>query len=167
MIRKQHVLSGLLLTLLMACSTVPLVQRNQVTLLPKNYMLNTSLTQYRAFMDKNKVLSNTAETVMVDRVGRRIANAVETYMREHGQGARINNFHWEFKLVEEDTPNAWCMPGGKVAIYTGILSYTKDEAGLAAVMGHEIAHAVARHGNERMSQRLMVMAGGVALDVYL
>jgi predicted Zn-dependent protease len=130
-------------------------------------MMAMSFNQYDKFLSENDVVSGTTESRMVSRVGDRIANAVERYMQDHGMASRVEGYEWEFNLIGEDVPNAWCMPGGKVVFYTGILPYTEDEAGMAVVMGHEIAHAIARHGNERMSQQLMVQAGGAALSVYL
>ena len=105
---------------------------------------------------------------MVRRVGGRIAQATEEFFRESGMADEIKNYQWEFNLIEDDkTVNAWCMPGGKVAVYTGILPVTQDETGLAVVMGHEIAHAIAKHGNERMSQGLLVQLGGMGLSAAL
>ena len=104
---------------------------------------------------------------MVKKVGAKIANAVVAYINSHGQKKRIKGYKWAFNLVQDDLVNAWCMPGGKVVIYTGILPLTKNEEGLAVVMGHEIAHAIARHGNERMSQLLTTQLGGVALGAAL
>ena len=104
---------------------------------------------------------------MVKRVGTRIQKAVEQYFQQKGLSQQLDGYAWEFNLVEDKEANAWCMPGGKVVVYTGILPITKNEAGLATVMGHEIAHAVARHGNERMSQALLTQMGGMALAVAL
>ncbi len=104
---------------------------------------------------------------MIHNVGMKIAAAVEEYLAEHGQSKRAEGFEWEFNLVDDPTVNAWCMPGGKVVFYTGILPVCQDEKGLAVVMGHEIAHAIARHGNERMSQQLAIQAGGVTLAAML
>ena len=105
---------------------------------------------------------------MVNRVGKRIAAAAEEFLKEAGAQDKIENYQWEFNVIKDDeTANAWCMPGGKVAVYTGILPYTKNDAGLAAVLGHEVAHAIAEHGNERMSQALVAQLGGVALAVAL
>lgn len=104
---------------------------------------------------------------MVKRVGQRIQVAVEKYMADNNLRRQLEDYLWEFNLVESKEINAWCMPGGKVVVYTGILPITKDENGLAVVMGHEIAHAVAKHGNERMSQGLLTEMGGVALTVAL
>ncbi len=100
-------------------------------------------------------------------LGQGISQAVEKYLTENGYESYVSNFNWEFQLVEDKTPNAWCMPGGKVVFYTGILPYTLNDAGIAVVMGHEIAHAVARHGNERMSQSLLLEFGGMTLSQAL
>ncbi len=121
---------------------------------------------YGDFLATNIVVGDfDAEAQIVRRVGERIAVAVEEYMRKHGMANRVKNFSWEFNLVEDPTVNAWCMPGGRIVFYRGIMPICKDEAGVAVVMGHEIAHAVARHGNERMSQQLIIQAGGVTLAV--
>ena len=126
-----------------------------------------SLTQYDAFLKENEQVTGTSDAQMVKTVGNKIAKAVESYLKKHGQGKRVKDFDWDFNLVNDNTVNAWCMPGGKVVFYTGILPITKDENGLAVVMGHEIAHAIARHGNERMSQGLALQGGGIALGVAL
>ncbi len=148
-----------------SCSTVPVTGRKQMNMLPQSEMLSMSYTQYDQFLEENKVSDDKEKTEMVKRVGDRIAASVEKYLSENGMKKRIDDFSWEFNLVEDDTPNAWCMPGGKVVIYSGILPITQDETGLAVVMGHEIAHAVARHGNERMSQEMAVQLGGTALSI--
>lgn len=150
-----------------SCSTVPLSGRSQLNLIPKSEILAMSFSNYDEFMRNHQLSQNQQKVDMVKRVGNRIAAAVEKYMNDNGMASRLEGYKWEFHLVEEDVPNAWCMPGGKVAIYTGILPYTKDETGLAVVMGHEIAHAVARHGNERMSQALLIETGGLALSAAL
>ncbi|MGM0377295.1 MAG: M48 family metallopeptidase [Bacteroidota bacterium] len=150
-----------------ACSTVPITGRRQLNLLPASQMMSMSLTQYQQFLKENPVSNDEEKTEMVKNVGNRIANAVEDYFEQNGMSQRIENFEWEFNLIDDDTPNAWCMPGGKVVVYTGILPVTEDETGLAVVMGHEIAHAVARHGNERMSQEMSVQLGGAALSAAL
>jgi len=153
-----------LVALLSACATVPITGRKQMSMFPESQMIATSLTQYDSFIKENKLSDNKEQTAMVKRVGKRIAEVVEVFMKDNGMSDRIAGFAWEFNLVEDDTPNAWCMPGGKVVFYTGILPYTQTEAGLAVVMGHEIAHAVARHGNERMSQQTFIQYGSVALS---
>jgi predicted Zn-dependent protease len=147
-----------------ACSTVPLIGRKQVSLLPESNMVEMSLTNYSQFLSENKLSANKEQTDVVKRVGARMSVAVEKYLKDNGFQDRIADFKWEFNLVENAEPNAWCMPGGKVVFYTGILPLTKNDAGVAVVMGHEIAHAVARHGNERMSQQMLVQFGGIALS---
>ncbi len=165
--RMNKLLVAGLAYLLVACSTVPITGRKQMNLFPESEMIATSLVQYDAFLKENKLSSNKQKTAMVESCGKRIANAVENFLTENGMTDRLASFQWDFKLVEDDTPNAWCMPGGKVVFYTGILPYTQTEAGLAVVMGHEIAHVVARHGNERMSQQMGVQAIGQGLAVAL
>ncbi len=167
LIFKWFIAVLLLPVVVWSCSTVPITGRKQLNFLPESELMAMSLTEYSQFLSENKVVNNTADAQMVKRVGQRIATAVETYFREHGMSDRIKDFQWEFNLVDDKTPNAWCMPGGKVVVYTGILPFTRDETGLAVVMGHEIAHAVARHGNERMSQQMGIQLGGTALSVAL
>ncbi len=155
------------LLIVAACQTVPITGRKQVSLIPAVGLNSMSLSSYNEFLKSNKVIDNTKEAKAVKRVGRRLSEAVERYFREKGMSDRLKGYKWEFNLVEDKALNAWCMPGGKVVVYTGILSVAKNEAGLAVVMGHEIAHAVADHGNERMSQGLIVQTGGVVLSEAL
>lgn len=151
-----------------SCSKVPVTGRRQLNMLPESTLMGMSLTSYKQFLSENKVLANgNDQTAMVKRVGQKIATAVEVFLKQKKQTKRIKNFKWEFNLVDDPTVNAWCMPGGKVVVYTGLLPVTQTETGLAIVMGHEIAHAIARHGNERMSQGLLVQAGGIGLSVAL
>ncbi|MDP2339280.1 MAG: M48 family metallopeptidase [Bacteroidota bacterium] len=146
-----------------SCSTVPLIGRKQVSLLPESNMVEMSLTNYSQFLKDNKLSTNKEQTDIVKRVGAKMSVAVEKYLRDNGYADRIADFKWEFNLVENKELNAWCMPGGKVVFYTGIMPLTKNDAGVAVVMGHEIGHAVARHGNERMSQQMLVQFGEIAL----
>ena len=150
-----------------SCQTVPITGREQLSFVPASQILPMSFDQYRDFLSKHKVVEQGEQAEMVTRVGRRIEHAVERYFSEHGLQPRLKGYQWEFHLVEDKQVNAWCMPGGKVVVYSGILPVTKDENGLAAVLGHEIAHAVANHGGERMSQALLVEMGGVTLDAAL
>jgi predicted Zn-dependent protease len=152
---------------LTACSTVPITGRSQLNLIPGSSMLSMSLQQYDQFLKEHKLSANQEQTQMVKRVGTKVQNAVERYFASSGLSEHLANYQWEFNLVEDKQVNAWCMPGGKVVVYTGILPVAKGEAGLAVVMGHEIAHAIAEHGNERMSQGLMAQMGGVALSTAL
>jgi predicted Zn-dependent protease len=157
----------LLSFLLLSCATVPLTGRRQLDLIPASSMLSMSFQQYDDFLKANKLSDNQQQTQMVKSVGQKIQNAVERYMAENKLSQRLDGYKWEFDLVESPEVNAWCMPGGKVVVYTGILPLTQNEGGLAVVMGHEIAHAIANHGGERMSQGLLTELGGVALNVAL
>ena len=157
----------LMVFLFISCSTVPLTGRTQLDLISSSTMLSMSFQQYDEFLKTHKLSTNQEQTQMVKRVGQRIQKSVEQYMAENNLSDRLKNYRWEFNLVESPEANAWCMPGGKVVVYSGILPITKDEAGLAVVMGHEIGHAIARHGDERMSQGLLVQTGGMALSAAL
>lgn len=164
---KILLVEAILSIIIISCSTVPLTGRKQVNLFPESQMSAMSLSQYDEFLKQSKLSTNKEQVDMVKRCGNKIARAVESYLTANGHADHVKNFQWEFNLVDDPTPNAWCMPGGKVVFYTGILPFTKDEAGLAVVMGHEIAHAVARHGNERMSHQMGMQAVATGLDVYL
>ncbi|MEA3446345.1 MAG: M48 family metallopeptidase [Bacteroidota bacterium] len=157
-----------LILLLVACSTVPFTGRKQIKLLPESILLSMSLANYNEFLSANKPLpKNNVDAKMVKQAGLKISRAVTNFFRNNDQKERIKDFDWTFELVNDPTANAWCMPGGKVVVFNGILPYTKNEDGLACVMGHEIAHAVARHGNERLSQQLLIALGGISLQVAL
>ncbi|WP_369793880.1 M48 family metallopeptidase [Prevotella sp. 10(H)] len=155
------------LLLLSACSSVPLTGRKQLSLVSNQEVMTLSLQQYDEFMKDAKLSTDAANTALVVKVGRNIANAVETYLKNNGKGDLIASYSWEFHLVKSPEVNAFCMPGGKIVVYEGILPYTRDETGLAVVLGHEVSHAVARHANERMSQQLASQLGGVALGVAM
>lgn len=149
------------------CSTVPITGRSQLNLIPASEINSLSFQQYNEFLRTNKLSTDAEKSAMVKRVGVNIQRAVETYFAQNNLSKELKGYAWDFNLVESPEVNAWCMPGGKVVIYTGILPITQDETGLAVVMGHEIAHAIAQHGNERMSQGLLQQLGGVALSVAL
>jgi predicted Zn-dependent protease len=136
-------------------------------MIPSSEMLTMSFQQYDQFLKENKLSTNQAEINAVKQTGTKIKKAVERYMAENKLSDRLKGYKWDFNLVEDDQINAWCMPGGKVVVYTGILPVTQDETGLAVVMGHEIAHAIAEHGNERMSQQLLQQVGAVGLMVAM
>ena len=152
---------------LTACSRVPITGRSQINLIPGSSMLSMSLQQYDQFLKENKLSTDQEQTQKVKRVGAKIQNSVERYFAAGGLSEHLAGYKWEFNLVEDKQVNAWCMPGGKVVVYSGLLPVAKDETGLAVVMGHEIAHAIAEHGNERMSQGLLAQLGGVALSTAL
>ena len=155
---KSGILFGTVL-LTVQCASVPITGRKQLILMPESEMVQMSLTSYDDFLKENKLSTNVANTRRVKEVGSRIAAAVEAYMKSRGLEAQIEGYRWEFNLVQSPEINAWCMPGGKVVVYEGILPVCQDNNGLAVVMGHEIAHAIARHGNERMSQQMVLQAG--------
>lgn len=158
----------LLLALGVACVKVPITGRRQLNLIPESEMINMSFQQYQGFLDSSNVLGpNDPRTKMVRGIGQRIEAAVQKYLTDNQLEKRMAGFAWEFNVVDEPTINAWCMPGGKVVVYTGILPVTQDEQSLAVVMGHEIAHAIARHGNERMSQGLAINAAGATLGAVM
>lgn len=153
---------------LLQCSKVPLTGRKQLKLLPTSQMQTMSFEQYKKVKEQTPPLPDSDPRVqMVKSVGAKISAAVTRYLSSHGYKDRIKEFEWEFNVVDEPTVNAWCMPGGKVMFYTGILDICAGEEGVATVMGHEIAHAVARHGNERMSQQMAVQGVGVGLSVLM
>ncbi len=153
--------------LVISCSTVPLTGRSQLNMIPDNEMLSMSFQQYDEFLKENPPSKDQPAVEMVQRVGTNIQHAVENYMSDNNLSSHLRGYEWEFNLIESDQVNAWCMPGGKVVIYTGIMPIAQDDAGLAVVMGHEIAHAIAEHGNERMSQQLLQQAGAVGLMVAM
>ena len=157
-----------MLLLFVGCAEVPITHRKSLKLMSSNQMMTLSLQQYDEVLKKSKLSTDQAKVQMVRRVGERIAKSAEAFLRDSGRADLIKNYKWEFNVIEDDkTVNAWCMPGGKVAVYTGILPFTRDETGLAVVLGHEVAHAIAEHGNERMSQALLTSMGGIALSAAL
>ena len=171
--RRSHSVRLILLAtlavvvLVAACATVPVTGRRQLSLIPASQMHSMSYQQYGEVIQSSTLSSDAEKTAMVKRVGARIQDAVERYMAERGLSDHLAGYAWEFNLIESDQVNAWCMPGGKVAFYTGILPVCGDETGIAVVMGHEIAHAIAEHGGERMSQGLLTQLGGMALSEAL
>ncbi len=164
----KHILVLISITILLnSCSKVPLTGRSQLDLIPDNEMLSMSFQQYDQFLNDNKESTNQQEIALVKKVGERVAKAVDQYFVQNNLSQQLQGYKWEFHLIDSKEVNAWCMPGGKVVVYTGILPITQTEAGLAVVLGHEIAHAVAKHGNERMSQAMVAQLGGVALSQAL
>jgi predicted Zn-dependent protease len=153
---------------LFSCASVPVTERRGLHLVPDSELTTMSYQEYNNVLKKSKLSTDMAKVSMVRRVGQRIATASEQLLVEKGHGDDIRNYKWEFNLIEDDkTVNAWCMPGGKVAVYTGLLFISQDENGLAVVMGHEVAHAIAKHGNERMSQGLLAQFGAIGLSLAL
>lgn len=154
--RRRPVLLGAAALLLAACATVPLTGRSQLLILPEGEEVRMGRQAYQEILKKEKVSTDPAANDLVGKVGRRIAAVTGK-----------TDYQWEFKVIESNQLNAFCLPGGKVAVYTGILTVTRDEAGLATVMGHEVAHAIARHGGERMSQGLLVQLGLASVSVAM
>jgi len=164
---KKLLLAITLLSVLYGCKTVPLTGRKQMILIPATTMNSLAASSFEEVRSTSKLSTNVEQTAMIKRVGERIKKAVEEYMASINRSSDLKGFQWEFILIEDPTINAWCMPGGKVAFYTGILPVCKDEAGVAVVMGHEIAHALANHGAERMSLALVQQMGGIAIGVAM
>jgi predicted Zn-dependent protease len=164
---KKLAVVFLSLFIVISCSKVPVTGRKQLDILPDSEVLALASNSYQQFLNENKLSNDAQNSAMVRRVGQNIATAVEKYFAQHNMKKQLKDYKWEFNLIESKEQNAWAMPGGKTVVYTGLLPITKDETGLAVVMGHEIAHAVAKHGNERMSQGLLAQMGGVALNVAL
>lgn len=164
---KRILLMMTILVIAGSCSNVMITGRRQLLLLSDSEILSMSATAYRQFVDSVPASGNVAASDMVKRVGRNISVAVEAYMRSHRLEGELSKLQWEFNLVADTTVNAFCMPGGKVVFFDGILPYTQTEAGIAVVMGHEIAHAVAKHSNERMSQQMLAQYGAVITDIIL
>lgn len=143
-----------------ACASVAVTGRKQLSLVPNSEIIGMSKEQYAKVLQENKINTNQQQTDMVKRVGVRIQKAVEQYMSQQNRSADLAGFEWEFNLIQDDkTVNAWCMPGGKVAFYTAIMPICADENGVAVVMGHEVAHAIANHGAERMSEQMVAQFG--------
>ncbi len=166
--KKLRIINILLIWLtIYSCSTVPITGRKQLSMIPDNELMAMSFQQYDDFLNENPLSNNENQAFLVKDVGYRIQRSVEKYMHDNNLSHILDGYNWEFNLVESDQVNAWCMPGGKVVVYSGILPVTKTETGLAVVMGHEIAHAIAGHGNERMSQELLRAAGSIGLMVAL
>lgn len=165
---KKLILFALLGTFIISCSKVPITGRKQLNLLPESDMIGMSLTAYDDFLKENPALpQSNANAKMISDMGARVSEAVEKYLNDNGMSDRVEGFQWEFKTVDDPTVNAWCMPGGKVVFYTGIIDLAANENQIAAVMGHEIAHAVARHGNERMSQGMATQLGVSSVQLAL
>lgn len=149
--------------LLCACGSVPLTGRKQFLLVSDQEVYQAGLVQYNDYLKGATISSNSSATFMVKNVGRKLADATEAYLRYSGLESELSNFAWEFNLVKDSQVNAFCMPGGKIVVYEGLLTVAQTEAELAVVIGHEIAHAVAKHSNERMSQQMAVEYGKAIL----
>lgn len=150
-----------------SCSTNPFTGKKTMALVPNSQLFPTAFAQYNQFLNTNNVVTGTKESEMITRVGQRIAVAAERWLNANGHQGYLNDYKWEYNLVNDNTVNAWCMPGGKIVFYTGILPVAQNEAAVAAIMGHEVAHALANHGQQRMSagmlQQGLEIAGNIAI----
>jgi predicted Zn-dependent protease len=166
--RRSYLTFFLILAFLAGCAKVPLTGRKQLSLVPESELTALSFSQYEQLIKESKLSDDAQQVAMVRRVGKNVAAAAEKYMKDNKLGDQLKYYQWEFNLIDADSiVNAFCMPGGKVAFYTGILPICQGEAGVAVVMGHEVAHAIANHGGERMSQMLLAQLGGVGLQIAL
>lgn len=158
---------AILLLFVASCAIVPFTGRKQFTAIPVSQMVSLSADSYSQVLKDNKLSQNQKYISSVRQVGSRLTAAVEKYMKANGMEASLEGYSWQFNVLASDQMNAWCMPGGQIAFYEGIMPVCADDNGIAVVMGHEIAHAIAQHGNERMSQQLLVQMGGMALSEAL
>ncbi len=166
--KKYYLLFIALCLFIVACTTNAITGRSQLSLVSEESLQQEAVSQYRSFLSQNQVVSssNNKDAEMVKRVGIRIASAITKYFSDKGAGNELAGYKWEFNLVKSDEVNAWCMPGGKVVVYTGLLNVTQNEAALAIVLGHEITHAVAHHGQERISQELLAQGLDVVGNIF-
>ncbi|ETN96553.1 Peptidase family M48 [Zhouia amylolytica] len=162
---KKHISLVLFSVLFVACATNPFTGKKTMALVSNDELFASSFQQYDKFLNENKVISGTADAQRVKRVGQRIAVAAEKWLNANGYEGYLKDYKWEYNLVNDKQVNAWCMPGGKIVVYTGILPITKTDAGLAVVMGHEVAHALANHGQQRMSAGVLQQAGAAGVAV--
>ncbi|MBQ3207457.1 MAG: M48 family metallopeptidase [Bacteroidales bacterium] len=153
--------------LLSGCGAVPVTGRRQILLVSDQEIFQAGLVQYKEYLSSAAISSDPTSSAMVRNVGRKLADATEYYLKTNGLQTEVSNFAWEFNLVKDSQVNAFCMPGGKIVVYEGLLSVAQTEAELAVVLGHEIAHAVAKHSNERMSQQILAQSGLAILSSAL
>lgn len=164
---KNSLTAILTIALIFSCATNPFTGKKTLALVPNSQLFPTAFAQYNQFLSQNNVVTGTAQSEMIKRVGQRIAVAAEKWLNANGKQGYLKNYKWEYNLVNDPTVNAWCMPGGKIVFYTGILPVAENETAIAAIMGHEVAHALANHGQQRMSAGLLQQLGGVAGNVAI
>lgn len=164
---KKTIFFLLFASVLTSCSKVLLTGRKQLLLVSDSEILSSSLVSYKQFIDSVPASKDKANTALVKKVGTKMSAVVEAYLKANGMEAEVANFAWEFNLVKDASVNAFCMPGGKVVVFEGILPVTKTEVGMAVVLGHEIAHAIAKHSNERASQQMVMQYGSSITDALL
>lgn len=161
---KTSIIIGLgVAAIVFACATNPFTGKSTLALVPDSQILPSAFAQYDSFLKENKVISGTADANRVRTVGMKIKTAAERWLNANGYAGYLNDYKWEYNLVDSKEVNAWCMPGGKIVFYTGILPITKDDAGMAVVMGHEVSHALLNHGQQRMSADVLTQLGAVGV----
>ncbi len=164
---KQSITAFAAVLMFLSCTVNPFTGKKTMALVPNSQLFPTAFSQYDQFLSENKVVTGTSEAEMIKRVGQRVAVAAERWLNANGFEGYLSDYRWEYNLVEDKTINAWCMPGGKIVFYTGILPIAQNETGIAAIMGHEVAHALANHGQQRMSAGLLQQLGAVAGNVAI
>lgn len=167
---KKIISFAFIAAIAVSCSTNAVTGRSQFKLLPESQLQEMAVAEYQSFLSGSKIVattSNNRDAEMVNRVGQRIVNAVTLFFKQNNMSQDLEGYNWETKLVQSNEANAWCMPGGKIVVYTGLLPITQNEAALANVMGHEVSHALFGHTNERMSQTIAAQYGGSILDAFL
>lgn len=160
---KKYILLLAVGCFIYSCATNPFTGKSSLNFVSNSELFPSSFQQYGSFLKENKVVTGTADARMVENIGTKIRAAAEKWLRVTGQSEYLNGYQWEYKLVESKEVNAWCMPGGKIVVYSGILPITKDEAGLATVLGHEVSHALCNHGAQRMSAAQLQQFGAVGV----
>lgn len=165
--KKNKIAAALALGLFLSCATNPFTGKKTLAFVPNSQIFPTAFAQYDQFLTENKVVKNTKDAEMISRVGQKIAVAAERWLNANGYQDYLKDYKWEYNLVQDEAVNAWCMPGGKIVFYTGILPIADGEAGVAAIMGHEVAHALANHGQQRMSAGMLQQLGAVGGNVLI
>jgi predicted Zn-dependent protease len=162
---KKYLFITTILLLAYSCATNPVTGKKDLNFVSNSQLFPSSFQQYDTFLKENKIVSGTSDAKKVENVGMRIKAAAEKYLKSLGQSQYLNDYRWEYKLVDNKEVNAWCLPGGKIVVYSGILPVTQNDSGLATVMGHEVAHALANHGAQRMSAGQLQQLGAVGVAV--
>lgn len=162
---KKFLIISFISLLYFSCATNPFTGKKTMALVPDSEIFPSAFAQYGQFLAENKVIKGTKDAIRVETVGTKIKVAAERWLTANGRADYLTNYQWEYKLVESKELNAWCMPGGKIVVYTGILPIMANDAGMAAVLGHEVSHALANHGQQRMSAGMLQQLGGVAVGV--
>ncbi|WP_190808331.1 M48 family metallopeptidase [Flagellimonas sp. S3867] len=164
---KKLIITAVVFMTVASCKTNPFTGRSTLNFYPNSQIFPMAFAQYDQFLTENKVIEGTSDAQMITRVGQRISSAAERWLDANGYPGYLKDYKWEYNLVNDETVNAWCMPGGKIVFYTGILPITQTETGVAVVMGHEVAHALADHGAQRMSAGMLQQIGAVAGNVAI